>query len=80
MRPASEGSDQTDSRSGKRLGNTIGARLSAPAWKVVEAGKDSSFLNEFAEPLIRMMGSIINKEIEAMNKQLKREKRHGLQS
>lgn len=46
----------------------------------MEAGKDSSFLNEFAEPLIRMMGSIINKEIEAMNKQLKREKRHGLQS
>jgi hypothetical protein len=49
----------------------------APAWKIVEAGKDSSFVKEFAEPALIAVTKIVTKEIEEMGKQLKKERHNG---
>jgi len=40
----------------------------------VEAGESNGFAKEFAEPILILMASLLKKEVEAMEQQIKREK------
>jgi hypothetical protein len=75
MRSESDSSAETDSLKEPGPGDDRGSGIKkAPAWQIVEAGESNSFAKEFAEPILILMASLLKKEVEAMEQQIKREK------
>jgi len=47
--------------------------MSAPQWKIVEAGK-SSFAESFGRPLMAAINKLVREELKTLDKELKKRK------